>query len=356
MEGAGKFVEDEELRNAMSQRGLGTPATRAAIIEGLLQDAYILREGREMIVTSKGMALIDLLRHIGVAALTSAEMTGAWEFQLKEMELGKRDRESFMQEIRSFTREIVEKVKEFEHSSSEEASADFEASCPQCGAFPLKENIRKIQCPNCHWSLWKSIASRPFESSELHELIEKKRVGPLEGFRSRFGKTFGAIVELDDKFKTKFCFDEQQQDAVTQEALRQAPVIVKCPVCHRGMIREGINAFLCDDSLNAESGKKSCQFRTGKVILQQSVSPEQMVQLATIGKTDLLRGFVSKKGRRFSAYLKIDGEKVAFEFEPSKRAKASAQGSSSDGSTKSSKTPKEKTSSVASKGSKRKSS
>src|SRR3990167_11143097 len=81
MEGAGKLVEDEELRDAMSQRGLGTPATRAAIIEGLLLDGYILREGRDLSATGKGIALIHLLHHMGVAALPSPEMPGEWKFK-----------------------------------------------------------------------------------------------------------------------------------------------------------------------------------------------------------------------------------------------------------------------------------
>src|SRR6185295_1351875 len=104
MEGAGKLVEDEELREAMREKGLGTPATRAAIIEGLISQDYITRQGRELIVTAKGLALITLLRGIGVSELCSPEMTGEWEYKLKRMAKGGMERNEFMKEIKEFTR------------------------------------------------------------------------------------------------------------------------------------------------------------------------------------------------------------------------------------------------------------
>jgi DNA topoisomerase-3 len=173
MEGAGKLVEDEELREAMSHRGLGTPATRAAIIEGLLLDSYLLREGRELTPTSKGMALINLLRHMGIAVLTSPEMTGEWEFKLKGMEAGTIQRTSFMKEIRAFTCDIIEKAKGFHDDADSGAFPDLEVKCPKCGKGPFKENIRQFKCRSCSFSLWKSVASRPLEREEVRELLEK---------------------------------------------------------------------------------------------------------------------------------------------------------------------------------------
>ena len=136
MEGAGKLVDDEELREAMSQRGLGTPATRAQIIEGLLLDGYITRQGRELFVTQKGLSLINLLHGIGIQALTSPEMTGEWEFKLKQMEHGAMPRPEFMDGIRRFAADIVAKAKNFSGDSVEGRFTDLEAKCPRCDARP----------------------------------------------------------------------------------------------------------------------------------------------------------------------------------------------------------------------------
>lgn len=308
MEGAGKLVDDEELREAMSQRGLGTPATRAAIIEGLLLDGYVAREGRELAATSKGMALITLLRHMGIAALTSPEMTGEWEFKLKGIEQHQVQRAKFMEEICRFTREIVEKAKEFQDDDG--SFPDLEVACPKCGKGPFAENVRQFKCRECGWSLWKSLASRPLEREEIQELLQKKKVGPLDGFRSRFGKVFAATLMLDEEFKPKFSFSEEG-DADAEEQLRQAEAITTCPLCKTGMVRDGMNAYVCEQTI----GKK-CSFRMGKTILQQPIAREQVIKLAENGKTDFLSGFVSKKGRKFSALLKLEGKKISFEFAP----------------------------------------
>ena len=312
MEGAGKLVEDEELREAMSQRGLGTPATRAAIIEGLLADGYVLREGREMTATSKGIALIHLLRHMGVAALTSPEMTGEWEYKLKQMEAGEFKRPAFMEEIRTFTRDIIERAKGFT-DDAEGAFPDLEVTCPKCGKGPFKENVRQFTCRGCGLALWKSLAGRPLERGDITTLLEKKAVGPLDGFRSRFGKPFSAELEFDPEWKLKFVFGDREGDPAAEEALRNAEAVTTCPACKKGTIREGATNYVCDRSIGAE---KECTFRMGRTILQRAIPRDQVVKIAETGKTDLIDGFVSKKGRKFKAFLVLDGKKVGFEFEP----------------------------------------
>jgi DNA topoisomerase-3 len=325
MEGAGKFVEDEELRDAMKERGLGTPATRAAIIEGLLGDGYVLREGRDLTATSKGLALIHLLRHMGVAALTSPELTGEWESKLKRMEAGEFQRPKFMEEIRSFTRDIITKAQGFT-DDAEGAFPDLDVTCPKCGKGPFKENVRQFKCRSCDLSLWKSLAGRPLERPEITALLTKKTVGPLDGFRSRFGKPFSAELEFDPEFKLKFVFGEREGDPAAEEALRNSEAIAPCPVCKKGTIREGVTSYVCDQSIGAE---KTCEFRTGKTILQRSIPREEIVKLSETGRTNLIAGFVSKKGRKFAAYLKLDGKKVGFEFEPRepKASKGEGEGS-----------------------------
>ena len=116
MEGAGKLVEDDELREAMQEKGLGTPATRAATIEGLIAEKYMLREGRELIPTAKAFQLMTLLRGLGVEELSRPELTGEWEFKLSQMEKGLLSRDDFMQQIAAMTEHIVQKAKEYDLS------------------------------------------------------------------------------------------------------------------------------------------------------------------------------------------------------------------------------------------------
>ncbi|HEX2011938.1 MAG TPA: DNA topoisomerase III, partial [Roseateles sp.] len=145
MEGAGKLVEDDELREAMAEKGLGTPATRAATIEGLITEKYMLREGRELIPTAKAFQLMTLLRGLGVDELTKPELTGNWEFQLAEMEKGRLQREAFMAEIAAMTERVVQKAKEYDRDTIPGDYATLKAPCPKCGGV-VKENYRRFTC------------------------------------------------------------------------------------------------------------------------------------------------------------------------------------------------------------------
>src|SRR5438094_4036037 len=175
MEGAGKLIEDEELREAMRERGLGTPATRAQIIEGLIFDGYVERKGKELIVTAKGLSLVTLLRNLHTDVLCTPELTGEWEFRLKQMAHGKLDRRHFMEDIRGLTREIVEKVRNFRGETIEGEYAVIDAKCPNCGSGPIKEDYKTFRCQNCDWLMWKTMASRQFEPEEVRELLTKER-------------------------------------------------------------------------------------------------------------------------------------------------------------------------------------
>jgi len=174
------------------------------------------------------------------------------------------------------------------------------------------------------------LAGRPLERPEITALLTKKTVGPLDGFRSRFGKPFSAELEFDPEFKLKFVFGEREGDPAAEEALRNSEAIAPCPVCKKGTIREGVTSYVCDQSIGAE---KTCEFRTGKTILQRSIPREEIVRLSETGRTNLIAGFVSKKGRKFAAYLKLDGKKVGFEFEPREPKVSKAGGAETEGST-----------------------
>jgi DNA topoisomerase-3 len=326
MESAGKLVEDEELREAMSEKGLGTPATRAAIIEGLIYEKYVVRNARELQPTAKAFSLITLLRGLDIPELSSPELTGDWEFKLQQMSRGQFPRAEFMKEIADMTRDIVAKAKRHESDTVPGDFGTLKVPCPKCGG-EIKENYKKFQCQKCDFALWKIVAGRQLEIEEVEELISKKVVGPLQGFRSKMGKPFAAVIKLTPEFKPEFDFGQGQRNedgtAVKVDFTGQEPM-GKCPNCG-GRVFETAMSYTCE---NAAGEKRTCEFRSGKIILQRELERAQMLKLMTTGKTDLLTKFISKKGRPFSAYLVAGpGGKVNFEFEPRKgKPKAGAAG------------------------------
>ncbi len=310
MEGAGKLVEDEELREAMASRGLGTPATRAATIEGLIFEEYIHRNGRELQPTAKAFSLLFALSKLGVVELRSPELTGNWEYQLKQMETGALSRNVFMDHITGLTQEMVDRIKNGE--IPDEAFSTLKAPCPNCGGV-IQENYKKFQCKSCEFSLWKVVASRQYEPEEVEELLTKRVVGPLQGFRSKMGRPFAAIIKLNAENQPEFDFGNSEGEGEEVDFSAQEP-LGACPKCSARVFESGM-AYVCEKSVGPA---KSCDFRSGKIILQQTVERAQMQKLLSSGKTDLLKDFVSSRTKRkFSAYL-VRGKdgKVGFEFEP----------------------------------------
>jgi DNA topoisomerase-3 len=312
MEGAGKLVEDEELREAMSQKGLGTPATRAAIIEGLIYEKYLLREARELQPTAKAFSLITLLRGLEIPELSSPELTGDWEFKLKQMERGELGRPEFMRQIEQMTRQIVAKTKGHESDTVPGDFGELKAPCPRCGGV-IRENYKKFQCQKCDFALWKIVASRQLEIAEVEELITKRVVGPLQGFRSKMGRPFAAIIKLNAELKPEFDFGQQNGDGPLEAVdFSGQQSLGQCPQCGSAMYENGM-WYTCEKAARREG----CTFRMGKIILQRAIEKEQLQKLLTRGRTDLLDKFISRKGRPFKAFLVLGPEKkVGFEFEP----------------------------------------
>jgi DNA topoisomerase-3 len=312
MEGAGKLVEDDELRAAMEAKGLGTPATRAAIIEGLIREEYVHRNGRELVPTPKAFSLLFALRHFGVTEITSPELTGDWESKLKLMELGKLQRGEFMEHIEQVTRDLVERIRGSDIPDT--AFATVPAPCPKCGGT-VQENYRKFQCQKCDFSLWKVTSGREWSPEEVAELITKRFVGPLTGFRSRMGKPFSAGMRLNDEFRAEFDFGHGSGSGEGEPApdFSQQESLGACPKCSARVFEHGV-AYTCEKAVGPE---RSCDFRSGKMILQQPIERAQMQKLLATGRTDLLARFISKKGRPFKAFLvKTPGGKIGFEFQP----------------------------------------
>jgi DNA topoisomerase-3 len=331
MESAGKLVEDEELRAAMSERGLGTPATRAAIIEGLIKDRYVHREGRTLFATAKGIKLVDLLvERIRLDSLCSPELTGDWEYRLKEMEQGRLERESFMNDIRSMTKDIVEKIRAVMEAPPPELP-DLDAVCPACGGSPLKQTEDHYSCPaeDCRFRLRKTVASRDLTGEEVKTLTGTGSVGPLQGFLSRSGEEFSAILRLDEKFKATFSFDDSDQDGSDLD-----DPIGPCPICREtgrsGRIHAAANAYVCEEHY----GEAKCPAKLPRKMLKAEITREQALKFFNDGKTGVITNFVSRKsGRRFSASLalKAGGGDRIFDFEfpprpPRRRKGAGSQG------------------------------
>jgi len=337
MEGAGKLIDDEELRVAMREKGLGTPATRAQTIEGLIAEKYMLRDGRELVPTAKAFQLMTLLRGLAIEDLTRADLTGNWEHQLAEMEHGRLSRQTFMAEIAKMAERIVRKAKEYDRDTIPGDYATLATRCPNCGGV-VKENYRRFACTGaagndegCGFSITKIPAGRAFETAEAEIFLRDKKLGPLEGFRSKAGWPFTAEIKLvhDEEirnWKLEFDFGEDQRqadgDGEPVDFSAQSS-LGACPKCKGHVYEHGSN-YVCEHSVGAHV---TCDFKSGKIILQQAVSHEEVRKLLSTGKTGLLDGFVSNKTRRkFKAFLSYDAKegRVSFEFEP-RAAKAPAK-------------------------------
>jgi DNA topoisomerase III len=333
MEGAGKLVEDDDMREAMQEKGLGTPATRSSIIEGLIAEKYMLREGRELIATAKSFQLMTLLRGLDVEELTKPALTGEWEYKLSEMEHGRMTREAFMGEIAAMTQSMVQKAKSFDRDTVPGDYSTLTQACPNCGGV-VKENYRRYGCvgkagsdEGCGFSFTKTPAGRTFELAEADQFLRDQKIGPLDGFRSKAGWPFVAELALvkdeeNNNFKLEFDFGNAAKEAAESgelQDLSEKTSLGACPKCGSGVYELG-SSYYCEKTIpTLTQTTPSCDFKSGRIILQQTVEPAQMTKLLATGKTDLLEGFVSMRTRRgFKAFLAWNKEenKVAFEFEP----------------------------------------
>jgi DNA topoisomerase-3 len=332
MEGAGKLMDDDDLREAMAGKGLGTPATRAAIIEGLLYEKYMVREGRELIPTAKASQLMTLLRGLDVNELTAPELTGEWEHKLALMEKGAMSRDDFMREIAQMTQIIVKRAKEYDSDTIPGDYTTLTTPCPNCNG-KVRENYRRFACvgektptdTGCGFSISKIPGGRQFEIPEVEQFLKNREIGPLQGFRSKMGRPFAAILKIvaDDEtknLKLEFDFGRTNDDANSEPVdFAGQQSLGTCPKSGGNVYELGLS-YVCEHAVNPP---KTCDFKTGKIILQQEVGPDQIKKLLATGKTDLLPGFKSSRTNRFfKAFLIWDAEKgkVGFEFEPRKPA------------------------------------
>jgi DNA topoisomerase-3 len=229
------------------------------------------------------------------------------------MEHGKLRREQFMREIIKMTRHLVGQAKNYESDTIPGDFATLSVRCPKCGG-EVHENYKKFQCQSCDFGIWKIVAGRQLDAAEAETLLSTREVGPLDGFRSKLGRPFAAKLKLNDTNDVQFDFGDgsgEGSDAVAPDFSGQES-LGPCPKCGNAVF-ELPAAYVCEKAVGPE---KTCDFRSGRVILQRPVERAQMQKLLATGKTDLLQ-FVSSRTRRpFAAFLvRQDDGKIGFEFQ-----------------------------------------
>ena len=241
METAGKDLDDAALKRAMRQSGLGTPATRAAILQTLQARGFIERKGKHLNATDRGKELISA---VPVDELKSAELTGRWEARLSRMADGKEGREAFMSDVRARTSEVVGMILSAEPPPAETFADDREVlgTCPICGT-PVREGKGAYSCAkgrDCTFVVFKKLAKRPIAKTSVKQLLTEGRTPVLKRFKSNAGKEFEAALMLDPEGKVKFDFPpkaETWRDPVGQD----------CPRCDGGKVIRGRTAWGCSN-------------------------------------------------------------------------------------------------------------
>ncbi len=310
MEHSGKLIDDEELAEAMKERGLGTPATRAAIIEKLINEKYIVREHRDLIPTGKAFELIALLEAMQIDVLASPELTGEWEYKLNQILKGGMTGDQFMAEIRKMTSFIVEKIK----GLNEEETDTPEAPFSPVNGIRIFENATSYVSEDEKVRIRKILGGRVMQPEEVAALFRGETIGPFGDFRSKQGKPFTATITLT-RDKVEFIFPDSNGQLDTEEIKKSEPLGIS-PV-DQTPVFETPAAFMSESALNDD---RENGLRISKMILGRRIDRDHIQQLLEKGKTELITGFISRKKKPFDAYLLLDEQgKITFEFPPRKK-------------------------------------
>jgi DNA topoisomerase-3 len=342
MENAGKWLEDESLAAVLHEKGLGTPATRADIIENLIAKGYAVRLGKALRPSVKGIRLIDTLKRIHIDRLASAELTGEIERHLTQVERSDRTQAQFLAEMKEYAAEIVERAKGFEY---EEVYANDPAlgPCPRCGR-PVYESAwfyRCLQVPevepddDCPMRFWKDTAGRYLDRAAVEALLRDGHTGVLDGFTARNGRTYRGSIEVDrDEWKLTVNSEGWNEEAASDQPeydVNTEP-LGRCPICEEFDVVETATQFSCAERLKeqsdkeapAEKGKrrkkpKVCGFVMPRTVCKREITREEFLVYLRTGKTELLESFTSRFGRPFSATLVLkESGRHGFEFPPRK--------------------------------------
>jgi DNA topoisomerase-3 len=329
MENAGKQVDDEELAAHLSDKGLGTPATRADTIETLKSREYVDRGLRP---TAKGIRLIDLLQRIHAVRLTSPELTGELEKHLNEVEGGKRSPSAFMGEINEYATQIVEATRDFDYDKIYPNASPC-GTCPCPLKKPVYERLWFYRCledpatqktdEDCPFRIWKDKNGRYIDDVTASTLLRDGRTGELDGFSDRQGRTYKGVLVLHDKEvilePTGGAHADPGGDSPTFEV--NAEPLADCPMHPGGECKviETPTHFVCTTYLKQveEKVKKPEGIFLPRLVCKREMKREEAVEYTLNGKTPLIEDFVSRFGRNFKAFLKRGPNgRYVFEFLP----------------------------------------
>ncbi len=331
MENAGQQIDDEDLAAVLHDKGIGTPATRADVIENLIRKGYVLRVGKVLRPCVKGVRLIDSLRRIQIGRLASPQLTGELEQHLLEVERGVRSAETFMSEVTSYAVEVVDRAKTF---SYDELYADAEdlGPCPRCGG-PVREMAWFYRCPidedrekDCPMRFWKDTSGRYLNHGAVRALLADGQTGTLDGFVARSGRTYRGHLEIDREewklvVRSEGWNDESASD-IPEYDVNTEP-LAPCPLECENDVVETDTEFSCEDRLKEkepEPGKKrakKCGFVMPRTVCKREINRDEAIYYIQHRRSELLVDFTSRFGRPFSATLVLkDNGRHAFEFPP----------------------------------------
>jgi DNA topoisomerase-3 len=325
MDTAGKLVEEGELREALKEKGLGTPATRAATIETLLKRQYIYREQKHLIATELGRYLVAIVRD---HQLKSPELTGEWEFKLKKIEAGQAASEPFIHEIAEYTRELIQSS---DHQAVDETKL---GECPHCGQ-PVMVGKQAYGCSawrqGCRFVLQPTYRNSQLEIQQIRELLQHRvlyrpiTIGGQPVILSLLDT--GEIVEISVPQGGEQCGGQAArkfkkpkgtrnssrpthaaEDSSRPTAERTATELGPCPLC-------GSQVFEQPKSFSCSRWREGCGLTIWKSISGKRISARTAKTLLRDGKTGVLKGFKSKSGQPFSARLKLIDGKVSLDFD-----------------------------------------
>jgi DNA topoisomerase-3 len=342
MENAGKQIDDEELTAVLHEKGIGTPATRADIIENLIAKGYATRLGKSLRPTVKGIRMIDTLRRINIDRLTSPELTGELESHLLDVERGQRTKDDFMAEITDYTVEVVERAKTFGYDELYDENETF-GPCPSCGR-PVIEMAWFYRCreepereEDCPMRFWKDTSGRYLDKRTLRNLLENGESGEIDGFTARSGRTYRGVITVDkDEWKLKVKsagWNDESSSDIPEYDVNPEP-LGRCPFEEECSIIESPTLFVCErklkeDEISKEERKQrkedgvpqSCGWVFPRTVCKREITRDEAEVYLRDGKTEILTDFTSRFGRPFSATLVLkENGRHGFEFPPRKKA------------------------------------